>query len=640
MYARVIPSLIFPNFPKPLLYRIPEHFHSSLSLGRVVLIPFRKKTIEGVIESFTEETFLPDEKLRDILLHPIEHLQINHLQLDLVHWISEYYATPISVVLKAFLPHFPKKKFHGESKTHVHHAVVQRNEKSSYDWTKIRRKSPSKPFLFCFRSIEDKFQLYRSIVRENINNGLNTLILVPELSSLLLYQEFLSGLCPITTITATISKRQFLEAWDAIAQLSPQIIIGTKISVFAPFQRLGTILLDKEDSDSHKQWDGSLRYDTRTIAPYLSLLYNCQFLLSTHCPRVETFFMIREKNLSLIPSQTPAKTLQKQMISFVHDHMVYPYLSRTSVAAIEKAKARQERIVLFFNRKGIARSLYCSDCQSEIRCESCKNILILSHNGKIQTLFCQNCKKHTSLANGCSICSGANLRHRGIGIEYLKKIFSSSLNLSTVAIDASTRLSDEEVQNAQMILCTKAGLNRSHWQNVSVIILGCLDFELSVPDFRSTERVIQLIGEIEMKACRESKSIREFLIQGFLTEHPIIHALQTGILTPIYLHELAYRETLCYPPFSALIKFTKKIRGQQKEKKQEYETFREALSLACKLKNIAPIDIIGPFQPMRENDNMSMGFLLKLRVEDAKMLQGIAETLPKGWNIDRDPIEI
>jgi primosomal protein N' (replication factor Y) len=83
-------------------YRLPDHLAALVGLGSLVEVPFTSRRLQGVVCSLEATTSLP--RVRDIadLLDPIP--VVTPHQLRLAHWISTYYAAPMSDVLGAMVP--------------------------------------------------------------------------------------------------------------------------------------------------------------------------------------------------------------------------------------------------------------------------------------------------------------------------------------------------------------------------------------------------------------------------------------------------------------------------------------------------------------------------------------------------------
>ena len=84
-------------------YKVPDRLTAEIQPGSRVVVPFRKKSLVGVVTEWAEQA-PPDTKIREIQesLDPLPALTPNLLKLG--QWIASYYVAPIGEVYRAMLP--------------------------------------------------------------------------------------------------------------------------------------------------------------------------------------------------------------------------------------------------------------------------------------------------------------------------------------------------------------------------------------------------------------------------------------------------------------------------------------------------------------------------------------------------------
>src|SRR5882724_8330543 len=84
-------------------YAIPDHLRELIHPGTRVQVPFRKKSLIGVVIELTTTT-PPDTKIRNIS-KSIDHTPaLTPKLIELGQWIADYYLAPVGEVFRAMLP--------------------------------------------------------------------------------------------------------------------------------------------------------------------------------------------------------------------------------------------------------------------------------------------------------------------------------------------------------------------------------------------------------------------------------------------------------------------------------------------------------------------------------------------------------
>jgi primosomal protein N' (replication factor Y) (superfamily II helicase) len=84
-------------------YSIPESLRGSICPGTRVLVPFRKKSLIGVVTELIQGPPV-DTKIRELSKAIDSTPALTQKLIDLGHWISGYYVAPIGEVFRAMLP--------------------------------------------------------------------------------------------------------------------------------------------------------------------------------------------------------------------------------------------------------------------------------------------------------------------------------------------------------------------------------------------------------------------------------------------------------------------------------------------------------------------------------------------------------
>src|ERR1700686_5841493 len=84
-------------------YAIPEGLRARVQPGSRVLVPFRKKSLVGVVVELAE-TPPAETKIREVAKVLDLVPALTPKLVELAHWIAGYYLAPIGEVFRAMLP--------------------------------------------------------------------------------------------------------------------------------------------------------------------------------------------------------------------------------------------------------------------------------------------------------------------------------------------------------------------------------------------------------------------------------------------------------------------------------------------------------------------------------------------------------
>ena len=116
---------------------------------------------------------------------------------------------------------------------------------------------------------------------------------------------------------------------------------------------------------------------------------------------------------------------------------------------------------------------------------------------------------------------------------------------------------------------------------VNLVGVVLADMGLTIPDFRSSEKVFQLLTQVAGRSGRKS-SQGEVVIQTYLPHHYAIVKASRHDYKGFYDDEIIIRKNLDYPPFSKLIKLTIKHRNNKKAEDIVKTLYQELQNLNTK----------------------------------------------------------
>jgi primosomal protein N' (replication factor Y) len=92
----------------------------------------------------------------------------------------------------------------------------------------------------------------------------------------------------IVSLHSGLTPAQRLRSWLAAHLGLADLVLGTRLAVFASLPRLGLIVVDEEHDPSYKQQEGA-RYSARDLAIYRGKLEGVPVVLGSATPSLETW---------------------------------------------------------------------------------------------------------------------------------------------------------------------------------------------------------------------------------------------------------------------------------------------------------------------------------------------------------------
>lgn len=668
-YAEIIiPQKIFNN-QESLTYSISEELFKQEEnlLGKIVEIPLRKKNIRGVI--YRIHSNKPTYATKEIISIVENAPHLNELQLFLLEYISKYYLCPFYKTLKLFIPaqFFTKKKITIKEAEEIKLPSAYKPFNLTSEQTKALEgiyKAEAKTILLHGITGSGKTEVYRRLTEEIIKNGEQILILIPEIS---LTPQTVNNFEKqfgnnIAIIHSQLSAKKKQDYWLMIKNGYTKIIIGSRSAIFAPFQKLGMIIIDEEHEDSYKQ-EQNPRYDTRNIAEKISEFLKIKLILGSATPSLESYFKAQNKEFELLSLTERVQTDYLTTLPLVNivdlrEELKKKNFSIFSDLLFEKIKeklSKNEQIILFLNRRGAASAVICRECGHTSKCPHCE--IALTYHRKIQLenqiydaerLICHHCGKIFPLPKRCVNCQGVYIKYIGIGTqkieEEVKKLFPQA---KVLRADRDTVKKEDDFKNiftqfknheADILIGTQMIGKGLHLPKVNLVGVILADLSLTIPDFRSSEKTFQLLTQVAGRAGRES-STGEVIIQSYMPEHYAIQAACQHDFKTFYEKEIQIRQEHNFPPFANLVKLT--LSDKDKEK-----GFYKSQALLAKFQ-----DLLENNQDFKLELNLYPALIPKLKnlyrwhiLLSGKNPRQFLENFPFLWNdksdikIDVDPI--
>jgi len=436
-----------------------------------------------------------------------------------------------------------------------------------------------------------KTEVYLQLAAAVIGRGYPVLILIPEIALISqIERRFRARFGDrVAVLHSGLTAGQRYDQWLRIRRGEVQIAIGARSAVFAPFQRVGLIVVDEEHDTSYKQ-EGRLRYNACDLAVVRAKLDKGVVLLGSATPSIQSYYNAsQEKFIELtLAKRVEERSLPEITVVDLRKTRDLRGSGRFITAELHQAMtdslARGEQVLLFLNRRGFASFPVCRDCGESIKCKNCDISMTLHRQAN--AFKCHYCGFMRPAATVCDNCGSAHIKNLGLGTEKVESSVAELFPAARVARmdrDTTSRrgsivriLKELRHRRIDILIGTQMVAKGHDFPFITLVGILCADLSMSFPDFRAGERTFQLLAQVAGRAGRGDRP-GKVILQTYNPEHFSIRAAQNQDFRAFYRQEIVFRRALKYPPFSRIIQL--KIAGRDK---RQTETLAGSLGEACR----------------------------------------------------------
>ena len=430
-----------------------------------------------------------------------------------------------------------------------------------------------------------KTEVYLQLVKRCLDLGRSAIVLVPEIS---LTPQFLGRfVCRLGPVIAPYHSRlsdgERYDQWRKMRRGEAQVVVGARSALFAPFEKIGLIVVDEEHEASFKQDDG-VPYHARDLALKLGTLRHCPVVLGSATPSLETFAAARAGRYRLLQlTERPSGAamprvdivdMRQEMAARKKERIKdgkknkektrletseRRVLSKPLLEALTETCQAGEQTILFLNRRGYSTFVFCLECGQPLKCKLCD--ISLTFHEKERQLHCHYCNFSGPPPPICPNCAGLNLFYGGMGTERLEKEIAEHLPEARISrMDRDTTKGKGDLHRilsaffkgeADILVGTQMVAKGHDFPSVTLVGIVDADAALMIPDFRAAERAYQLLSQVAGRAGRADKPGRAVL-QTFQPEHYAIYAAARHDYPRFFSEEYQRRMQLGYPPLGRL----------------------------------------------------------------------------------------
>lgn len=408
-----------------------------------------------------------------------------------------------------------------------------------------------------------KTEVYLHICDEYLKQNKTILMLVPEISlTPIMSENFIRRFKgQVAILHSELTPAEKYDEYRRIARGEAKVVVGVRSAIFAPLKDIGVIILDEEHTESYKQ-DTTPFYHAREVAIFRAKQYGAKVLLGSATPSLESraraqkgiyHFLRLDKRINeqILPLTTVVNMLDYHNID--RDSYIF---SKKLREEIQLCLSKKEQIILLINRRGFSTSISCRKCGHVFKCPNCG--IALTYHQKDNMLKCHHCNYMELMSDECPECGSTQFLKTGFGTERIDdEIHRLFPDAKTLRLDSDTAKIRTKIQStveafrqhkADILIGTQMIAKGHDFPNVTLVGIVLADIGLTMPNYRSAERVFQLITQAIGRSGRGDKKGRA-IIQTYTPSHYAITMAARQNYDLFYKQEMQIRKSQYYPPY-------------------------------------------------------------------------------------------
>lgn len=393
------------------------------------------------------------------------------------------------------------------------------------------------------------------------NPQAQVLFLVPEINLTPQLESRVRAHFPdkeIVTMHSGLSHGQRAKAWLTMHEQHAQVLIGTRMAIFASAPALSLVIVDEEHDLSYKAGDG-IRYSARDLAVKRAQMLGIAVVLGSATPSLETWANARSGSYHLLTLSKRAVQAavmpQLRVIDPRHSTLIKG-ISTEIVEAVKDRLLRGEQCIIFLNRRGYAPVITCTSCGWLSKCPHCSTYAVY-HKDRAR-LICHHCGWSHPVYNRCPDCGNVDLIPMGAGTQRVEETISQLWPEARILrIDRDTTQRKDAAEKAfasvhagdvDILVGTQMVAKGHDFQNVTLVVVLNIDAQLVSANPRGEERAFANLMQVAGRAGRAG-SRAEILVQSRFGDRLIFQALAAQNYCLFADRLLQERQGECAAPF-------------------------------------------------------------------------------------------
>ncbi|PMC82601.1 primosomal protein N' [Anaerococcus hydrogenalis] len=424
---------------------------------------------------------------------------------------------------------------------------------------------PNKSYLLKGVTGSGKTEVFLQIVEENLKNGKDSIILVPEISLTPQTIERFQGRFnqKIAILHSRLTQKEKFQQWRMIKNGDVKIVVGARSAIFAPFKNLGAIIIDEEHDKSYISSQDP-KFHTDELALFRQKYNKATLIFASATPSIKTMTKALNVQYDLVELKNRVNgKMPKVEIVDMREELKksnYSMISSSLYDKILEKLKNKEQIILFLNKIGHNSFTFCRNCGYVVKCEACD--VAMTYHKNVSKLVCHYCGRTKNQPRVCPVCGSSKIKEFGAGTEKLeeevKNLFPEA---NIIRMDSMTSKDKSSYDNmyklmkekkVDILIGTQMIAKGLDFENVTLVGIISADLSLNIDDYTAYETSFELITQVSGRAGR-SKKQGQVIIQTYKPDNFVINAASKNDYQSFYNYEIQARKAFEYPPFVNLI---------------------------------------------------------------------------------------
>ena len=558
-------------------YSVPYEFSKNVKIGSRVIVPFGKSNISRcafVMELIILEKNDFDFELKEIISIVDEIPLVNEKILNIAKRMSSRYFCTVFDILSCSIPlRIKKNKINIEDlnkkkkEYEFCEIFLTEYQKVSFDkltnWFGFSKKNEA--LLFGITG-SGKTALFLKLAQLVVSKGQNVLILVPEISlipQIVASLEKYFGKGASASFHSGLTPKQREIEWKKIKSGELSIAVGTRSAVFAPFEKLGLIVIDEEQEPTYKS-ESSPRFHARDVARFLCIQHKAKLLLVSATPSIESLNNINSNKMLLCKLEKRYSNIslpKVEILDMNKSKMVEKetFLSIRLIELISKNISKNKQVIILLDRRGFYTLVRCISCGTVSICKNCNVTLSCHFENENKNLMCHCCGFTCKIPKICLNCGSKKIVLTGVGTQNIEeKINQLVKSAKCLRVDADTTICKKSYEKMfkdfkdgkfNVMVGTRMIAKGLDFENVNLAAVIYADQGLFSPDYRANERTFSLITQIVGRSGRREER-GTALIQTFSPDSIVLKLASEQNYEKFFKYEIILRKRFLYPPFA------------------------------------------------------------------------------------------